>query len=265
MNIFFLFFSFLPAAVSLFLQAAAGAIWQIFIREGMVKNTQGSVLFYHMIGLCVFGYWYFAVQGTGLKETVKKIKETGKNCSILTVIGIFVLGMLLCVLGNSMVGMEKYLFPTLVDQYQRMMENAGMGTSALTVFASVAVAPIGEELLCRGVTLHYTKKITPSFHIANFFQALIFGLVHFNIIQGLYAFVIGLFLGCVREKYNSLLPAMFLHFAVNASSLFLLGGLLNRIPDTPVSWAACFVLSLAASVILLIIDKRPLFERTKIK
>lgn len=71
----------------------------------------------------------------------------------------FVLGMLLCVLGNSMVGVEKYLFPTLVDQYQRMMENAGMGTSALTVFASVAVAPIGEELLCRGVTLHYTKKL----------------------------------------------------------------------------------------------------------
>lgn len=92
------------------------------------------------------------------------------------------------------------------------------------------------------------EKVTPSFHIANFLQALIFGLVHFNIIQGLYAFVIGLFLGCVREKYDSLLPAMLLHFAVNASSLFLLGGLLNRIPDTPVSWAVCFVLSLAAAV-----------------
>lgn len=72
MNIFFLFFSFLPAAISLFLQVAAGVVWQILIKEGLVKNTQGSVLFYHIIGLCVFGYWYFAVQGTGLKETVKK-------------------------------------------------------------------------------------------------------------------------------------------------------------------------------------------------
>ena len=41
MNIFFLFFSFLPAAVSLFLQAAAGAVWQIFIREAQNIDPSG--------------------------------------------------------------------------------------------------------------------------------------------------------------------------------------------------------------------------------
>lgn len=252
MALVYFFLSFMPAAVSLILQIAAGFLWQIFLTEGIVRSTEGSILFYHILGVCVFGFWYLAAgKETSGRELIKKVKESVKKCSILEIGRILLAGILLCVLGNSMVGAEQFLMPSLVEQYLGMMENAGMGTNVYAIVASVVFAPIGEELLCRGITLSYAKKATKSFRIANLLQAFIFGLIHGNVIQGLYAFVIGLFLGYAVEKYDSLMPAMLLHVTVNFSSTFLLAGLLSRIPDTLISYGICFFLSFAGAFLLL--------------
>ena len=45
-----------------------------------------------------------------------------------------------------------------------------------------------------------------------------FGVLHMNWVQGVYAFLIGLIIGYLAERYNSLLPSMIVHFIVNFSS-----------------------------------------------
>ena len=58
------------------------------------------------------------------------------------------------------------------------------------------------------------------FWTANVLQAALFGLLHLNIAQGLYAFVAGLVCGWIVWKSGNLLFSMAAHLVVNFSSYF---------------------------------------------
>ena len=58
------------------------------------------------------------------------------------------------------------------------------------------------------------------FWIANTIQALLFGVLHLNIVQGAYAFLLGLVLGWLVWRTGSLAWSMGLHLVVNFSSYF---------------------------------------------
>lgn len=76
------------------------------------------------------------------------------------------------------------------------------------------VIPIAEELLFRGVVYKRLKLyfgVTP----ALIGSALIFGIMHVNLVQFLYAAVIGLLLAFVLEKTGKLSMAVFGHIAAN--------------------------------------------------
>ena len=96
------------------------------------------------------------------------------------------------------------------------MESTGIN-SGLTVsmfFYSILLAPIGEELLFRGVTMHQAKRVFP-FWAANIMQALLFGLFHMNMIQGIYAFFLGMVLGYICEKGGSIYQSILFHMMFN--------------------------------------------------
>ena len=57
--------------------------------------------------------------------------------------------------------------------------------------------------------------------IAIVVSALFFGLFHLNVVQGLYAFIIGLLLAYVYEKYKSIWAPILFHVAANSVSIFL--------------------------------------------
>ena len=75
------------------------------------------------------------------------------------------------------------------------------------------MAPVIEELVFRGLILHYCS----GFMAANLIQALLFGLYHGNVIQGIYAFIFGLLLGFIAIKTDSLIIGMLLHMIINGS------------------------------------------------
>ena len=89
------------------------------------------------------------------------------------------------------------------------------GGAALAVnFISLCVVPaILEELFFRGALQGLMR---PSGSMAAIFgPALLFGLLHLDLAQGLTAFVCGLFLGWLAERTGSVLPGMLLHFLNN--------------------------------------------------
>ena len=97
-----------------------------------------------------------------------------------------------------------------MDAYESLLETAGLDDqiSILMVICSVIFAPFCEELVFRGVTMHQAKKCLP-FWAANLLQALLFGIFHMNMIQGIYAFCLGLVLGYVCNRGGSIYYSSF--------------------------------------------------------
>ena len=78
--------------------------------------------------------------------------------------------------------------------------------------------PVGEELLLRGLMLHFLKKKTK---YANLIQAIIFGILHLNPIKFIYTTISGIFFGNVRLRPNPIWWIILLHSTFNLVSIFL--------------------------------------------
>ncbi|MDF2611817.1 MAG: amino terminal protease family [Lachnospiraceae bacterium] len=90
------------------------------------------------------------------------------------------------------------------------------------------------------------------FVAANVMQALLFGIFHFNLIQGIYGFVIGLFLGLIYKKTKSILGAIILHMVVNLSGILLGGIFSDGIFTLPVT----FIIMILLAVLLIVVSMK---------
>ena len=146
------------------------------------------------------------------------------------------LGVVLQVTLSCVLTLVLPLFPKVMEGYLELMELAGIADEvSLATLVEVAVmAPVAEEALCRGVALEFSLRAfcpgRPSGHrevpaarfwAANVVQALIFGVMHLNVVQGVYAFALGLLLGWIVRRTGRLRAAVLLHMAVNASSMLM--------------------------------------------
>ena len=86
---------------------------------------------------------------------------------------------------------------------------------------TVIIAPISEEVIFREWIYNFLKKRTKFYNII---QAFLFGLYHFILVQSIYAFISGIFLGNIKRKTNSLETVIFCHSFYN-----LLGSLYVKI------------------------------------
>lgn len=84
---------------------------------------------------------------------------------------------------------------------------------AADVFASVILAPIGEELIYRGVVLRCSAKVSQRFAI--FFSAFIFGIMHGNPYQFVLGFLLGIPLAMITIRTGSIIPAIICHMVNN--------------------------------------------------
>lgn len=124
----------------------------------------------------------------------------------------------------------------------------------------VAVLPgFCEEFLHRGIVLQGIKHF--GFKKAIVISSLLFGLLHFNIQQAMYAFVIGLILGFVSVVAKNIWPAIIIHFTNNAISTYidyasnrgwLFGDILTNLQNSLVSTQAIWIF-IASAVIMIIV------------
>lgn len=124
--------------------------------------------------------------------------------------GIFAIGLVLKSLdGLSLVPKS----PVWEDLAAFIRGLSGMKLLA-TVFV-VGVAPgIAEELLFRGyIQTRLCARWGVSWGI--FWTALMFGVMHLDLVQGVFAVIVGVYLGYITEKTGSVLPAVILHAANN--------------------------------------------------
>ena len=88
------------------------------------------------------------------------------------------------------------------------------GAELLMQFLALCVMPaIAEELLFRGAFQGLMRPCGSA--AAIFAPALLFGVLHLDLAQGLTAFACGVFLGWLAERSGSILPGMLLHLVNN--------------------------------------------------
>lgn len=106
------------------------------------------------------------------------------------------------------------------ESYQQIDQIVYSGSFAIQILASGIAAPLAEEFLFRGMLhkriRHFVKPV-PCMIISS----LIFGLIHGNIVQFVYAFLIGIILAYVYEKFKTIWAPVILHAAANTSAVLL--------------------------------------------
>lgn len=79
--------------------------------------------------------------------------------------------------------------------------------------------PISEELVFRGLVFKRLRG-EMGFVAAGIYSSVMFGIMHGNIVQMIYGFVLGMMLAYVYEKYGSVKAPMVAHVVINLISLF---------------------------------------------
>jgi len=81
------------------------------------------------------------------------------------------------------------------------------------IISSVILAPIGEELIYRGVVLRCAAKVSQRFAI--FLSAFVFGIMHGNPYQFVLGFMLGIPMAIITIKTGSLIPSIICHMSNN--------------------------------------------------
>jgi membrane protease YdiL (CAAX protease family) len=184
-----------------------------------------------------------------LKNEIFAKNRPMKAGEFFAILCIFLSGQLIFQLGAS--GLELILNAfgyTIAEGIESMQVDPD--NFSMFLYAGL-LAPVTEELLFRGLIqrtmLPFGKRI------AIFASALTFGLFHGNLLQGPYAFAVGLVLGYVAVEYN-ILWAMVLHMINNLVLADMIYRLLGSLPDDTVNviiWLIILVCSVVAAMIMI--------------
>ncbi len=98
---------------------------------------------------------------------------------------------------------------------------SGMGSSVIYNLLYAALAPaVAEEFIFRGLLFHGYRGRGVRYSAV--FSGLLFGLLHMNLNQFVYAFALGVVLALLVEASGSIYASMLVHFMINARSVIIL-------------------------------------------
>lgn len=153
----------------------------------------------------------YKIKKRDYKIELKFVKTNNINILLAIILGVS------CWLFNSGVLSlveEAGIFSSQFEYMSEILTPLSQGSLIVSIITVGIVAPIAEEILFRGVIYNtLNRKISVKWTII--IQAIFFGIFHGNLIQGLYATLLGLIFGYVTYKTKSLWPAITMHIVNN--------------------------------------------------
>ena len=120
---------------------------------------------------------------------------------------------------NILIGMIIPI-PDSFLQIEALLKPKDHFSLVLLVITIVIIAPIGEELLFRGFLQKGLEKAWNDVTRAILFSSLFFAVIHFNPFWIIQIYFLGVLLGFLAWKTNSIIPCIIFHMIINATSLF---------------------------------------------
>lgn len=144
--------------------------------------------------------------------------------------------------------------PEYVKQYEEIAESLIINNNYINILVVAILAPIGEECLFRGLILERLCRCMPAL-VAIVIQALLFGVLHGNLVQGSFVITLGLVNGYIVCRKKSIIPAIVIHGLQNGVSL-ILEALPDNIQNSNELNMAFFALPVVSIIILISIFPR---------
>lgn len=138
-----------------------------------------------------------------------------------------------------------------IPQYKEISDMFSNSTSnPLSVLCLVLVGPVIEEIIFRGIIFNDLRAHV-NVAAAVIIQAFVFGLYHMNLMQGIYAGVIGLVFGVIYVWTKSIFASMTAHITFNILGSGALDILLQNVQvSTPMLTIIAFILSAVCMILL---------------
>lgn len=150
--------------------------------------------------------YYFIFVKTPIKDTLRINKTNPLNFLLAALLAIFVMPSIMLINLISQFFVKQALTDTL----------ANIGDyNYFYVILVIAVFPaVFEEMIARGIILsHFRHR---NYLIASLMSGFFFGMMHLNINQFLYAFVLGFLFAIVVHLTGSIYCSMLMHFIINS-------------------------------------------------
>ncbi len=147
-------------------------------------------------------------------EGLRKVKQ----CSVWEWVLLIILSISSCIALNYWIAMSGLM--GIFQGFDEVAETIYRGSLFEEFLAVILAAPIAEELLFRGLAYRGFRKLWNQ-RTAMLVSALFFGIYHRNVVQGLYAFLIGILLIYVYEAFATILAPIVFHMAANAVSVLM--------------------------------------------
>lgn len=104
------------------------------------------------------------------------------------------------------------------ESYQATMEAFYSSPLVIQIAVLAVMVPVSEELVFRGLLFRRLRE-RASYMQAALYSAVVFGLMHGNLVQMLYGFILGMMLSYLYEKYGSIKAPIAAHMAMNLLSV----------------------------------------------
>ena len=105
----------------------------------------------------------------------------------------------------------------IMDTYNNVSTSIYTAPALLQFFMLAVSAPICEELLMRGIIYKILRSYSKPF-VAALISAILFGAIHGNWVQFVYAFAVGLVAAYIYEYTHNLFAPILFHMVTNATS-----------------------------------------------
>lgn len=194
-------------------QEASGSRWLSWLFES--PWTDMLVQYAFMVGIAYIPAYLLICWLPKEKKTLMKL--SGEDFIVCTV-ACLGLGYGLNLIGNFFNFIVSLFTGKSVMEMNPAVELTSNLNFSMVLYVCV-VGPFMEELMFRGMLLKRARVFGD--RTAVLFTAVMFGLMHGNVTQFLYAAVIGLILGYVTVKTNSIRYSVAIHMIVNSFSMAL--------------------------------------------
>lgn len=193
-----------PLFIYLIMQNAVALVGMFFLDY----ETYAVVFLLISALICIPIYWKMCKKDRQLAGEVKRnIPMENKDY-----LAIIVSAAALALAMNNLISITP--LPEWFNGYEETNEVLSAGGMVLQILTAGIVACIVEELSLRGVTYFRMKQYWGKSR-AIFWSALVFGIYHLNVVQGVYAFILGLYFAWLNERYDSLRASITAHMSAN--------------------------------------------------
>lgn len=210
---FGLAFAYIFAAVFVIaFQSTGGAEAAAGMKQVLQNYTEHAL--YMLLAASVICIPVFALlfKADRKKEQVIREKETSKTAWII----LAVMAVALCFSLNALVGFSG--LDNISGKYQQVAEALYSGGIFLELIVVGVFGPVCEELIFRGLMFQrlcgYVKPV-----IAVLISSLMFGIYHGNIVQGVYAFCLGVVMALCYLRFQTLWAPILIHVVANITSV----------------------------------------------